>query len=68
MKKRGELVPRRLISGKYDHNRWEEGIKRIITPIPVLLFLARERERKKEGGKKEKRRASLLEEIRLGAE
>lgn len=39
-----------------------------ITPIPVLLFLARERERKKEGGKKEKRRASLLEEIRLGAE
>lgn len=51
MKKRGELVPRRLISGKYDHNRWEEGIKRIITPIPVLLFLARERERKKRGEK-----------------
>lgn len=49
MKKRGELVPRRLISGKYDHNRWEEGIKRIRALPPSLSFcFSHERERERE--------------------
>lgn len=49
MKKRGELVPRRLISGKYDHNRWEEGIKRIRALPPSLSFcFSHERERRGE--------------------
>lgn len=50
MKKRGELVPRRLISGKYDHNRWEEGIKRIRALPPFLSFCFSQRE--KEGERK----------------
>lgn len=56
MKKRGELVPRRLISGKYDHNRWEEGIKRIRALPPFLSFcFSHEREREKKRGERKRR-------------
>lgn len=54
MKKWGELVPRRLISGKYDHNRWEEGIKRIRALPPSLSFcFSNERERERGGEREE---------------